>query len=261
MAHWVEMWMICFALFGAAKALTLVGLRGAATNRRLGAYLCLWPGMDARRFLGPTGSHATDAAEWRAALLRGATGLGLVFAGVRFAHAISETAAAWLGIAGGVLILHFGAFDLISLAWRSRGVDAPPLMDAPHRAVSVAEFWNRRWNRAFHQLVIRFVFTPLARRLGPLRAMGVGFAVSGLIHELAISVPARGGLGLPTAYFLIQGLGVALERTKPLRSCGAPGWMRHAGTLLWVAGPSPLLFHPPFLRNVMLGFLHALRAY
>jgi hypothetical protein len=143
----------------------------------------------------------------------------------------------WAGMIGMVLLLHFGSFALISLVWRRDGIDAMPLMNRPVSAKSLGDFWGRRWNTAFHQLAHGLAFRPLQRAIGPAGAVLGTFLLSGLVHDLIISVPARGGYGLPTAYFVIQGVGVLIERRF------ARGRLL---TLLFTLGPLFLLFHPPF---------------
>jgi alginate O-acetyltransferase complex protein AlgI len=49
------------------------------------------------------------------------------------------------------------------------------------------------------------VHRPLQRRLGRGPALLGSFLVSGLLHEVAISLPVRAGWGLPKLYFLLQG--------------------------------------------------------
>jgi alginate O-acetyltransferase complex protein AlgI len=96
---------------------------------------------------------------------------------------------------------------------------------------------------------------------GPTGATLLVFFVSGVIHELVISLPARGGYGLPTGYFLIQGLGVIGEHTPFGRQLGLGrglrGWLF---TLFVTVGPAFSLFHPPFVRNVILPMLEAIGA-
>ena len=85
------------------------------------------------------------------------------------------------------------------------------------------------------------------------------FVISGLIHDLVISLPARGGYGLPTAYFLIQAAGVMIERTPWAKRLGAGrGFRGWVFTALIVAGPAFWLFHPAFVRNIALPMLHAI---
>jgi alginate O-acetyltransferase complex protein AlgI len=166
---------------------------------------------------------------------------------------------AWIGMAGLVFALHFGVFHLLSCLWRSLGVPAVPIMQWPIASTSVSEFWGRRWNLAFRDLAHRFVFRPLATRWGGPAALAAGFLVSGLVHDAVISVPARGGYGLPTLFFLIQAAGVAIERSAVGRRSGLGrgfvGWMFTAMVLLL---PAPLLFHPPFVHQVVLSFFDAL---
>jgi len=150
---------------------------------------------------------------------------------------------------------------LLSLGWRSLGVNALPLMRHPLRASSLTEFWGRRWNTAFHELASRYIFRPWQRAVGATGATLLVFLVSGLIHELVISLPARGGYGLPTTYFVVQGVGAALERSGfgkrlGLRR-GLRGWLF---TAAFTTGPAFWLFHPPFVLRVILPFMQAMHA-
>jgi hypothetical protein len=164
-------------------------------------------------------------------------------------------------MAGLVFVLHFGAFHLVSCAWRAAGVDAKPLMDWPIRSTSLAEFWGRRWNTAFRDLAHRFVFRPLAARLGPRAGLAAGFLFSGVVHDLVISVPAGGGYGWPTLYFAAQGLGHLAERSRAGRAVGlGRGWRGRLFTAAVVAGPAYGLFHPPFVLNVVVPFLGVIGA-
>jgi hypothetical protein len=126
---------------------------------------------------------------------------------------------------------------------------------------SLGEFWGKRWNLGFRQLSYDFIFQPLHRGLGVAGATLLVFLFSGLIHESVISFPARGGYGLPTGYFLLQGLGVILERSSlgkmlALRG-GISGWVFMAAM---TAGPAFWLFHPPFVMRVVLPFMRAIGA-
>src|SRR5260370_38671858 len=101
-------------------------------------------------------------------------------------------------------------------------------MSAPLRSTSLGEFWGKRWNLGFRQLAHELIFRPLCRRLGADTAGFLVFVVSGLIHDLVISLPARGGYGLPPLYFLLQARGVTVERSRfgkpPGRWQGGRGW-------------------------------------
>jgi alginate O-acetyltransferase complex protein AlgI len=186
-------------------------------------------------------------------------------------------------MSGMILILHFGLFDLAAIAWRIGGVDARPIMNSPIKATSLNDFWGRRWNGAFNQLMFDVLFRPLTRWLGGRssrdarirsrrrstlhfqsavgRATLTAFFVSGLIHELVISLPAGGGYGLPTAYFLLQGWGVVAQRTLVGKRFDlARGVRGRIFTMLIAAGPAFWLFHPPFVRNVILPFMKVIGA-
>jgi hypothetical protein len=160
-----------------------------------------------------------------------------------------------------MFVLHFGSFHLVSLYWRRLGVDAKPLMRNPLRSTSLTEFWGRRWNTGFHELASRFTFKPLRHIVGAGFASLLTFVASGLIHELVISVPVRSAYGLPTGYFVLQGLGIASERTPLGRRLGlGHGWRGWTFTVLVVAGPAFWLFPPPFVRHIILPMLAVIGA-
>jgi alginate O-acetyltransferase complex protein AlgI len=94
------------------------------------------------------------------------------------------------------------------------------------------------------------VFRPLVRRRHVRLAEWACFAFSGAIHELAISVPAGAGYGLPFAYFMWQGVGVWLERRSPASMRGGVfGWCY---TALFTIPAAYWLFHPAFVRRLIL---------
>jgi hypothetical protein len=225
-------------------------------------YLLAWPGMDAAAFLNPgSAPDPVSRPEWALALLKTTLGIVLLWFVARAAVPVSPLLAGWLGMVGAVLMLHCGIFHLLSAGWRSVGVNAMPLMRNPLRSCSLAEFWGRRWNTAFHDLASRFTFRPLRPLVGPARAALLVFVASGVIHELVISLPARGGYGLPTAYFVLQGLGVAGERSPVGHRLGlGRGWRGWLFTVFATAGPAYWLFPPVFVRSVILPMLAVIGA-
>lgn len=265
MPQWAAMWATAVALYAACKWLTFARVRpriaGVGRGRRL-AYLFAWPGMDAAAFLLRTGEvPKPSAAEWLFAVVKTLFGGALTWVAARTVLPERPFIAGWLGMIGLIFVLHFGTFHLLSVCWRSVGVDAMPLMRNPLASVSLAEFWGRRWNTAFHELAARFTFRPLRNAIGTTAASLAVFALSGLIHEIVISIPSHGGYGLPTGYFLVQGLGVAAERTPQGRRFGLGRGVRgRMFTMVVTAAPVFWLFPRPFITNVIVPMLVAIGA-
>jgi hypothetical protein len=94
-------------------------------------------------------------------------------------------------------------------------------------------------------------YRPLAARIGRGPALMAAFALSGLLHEMAISLPVRDGFGLPLSYFLGHGVLVLIERA--LANAGHPltGSTGRVWAFFWLVAPLPLLFHRPFLAFVL----------
>ena len=263
MAPWVFMWTLSAGIFLGCKWLTwrkalLNGVR-PCTIRSVGYFLG-WPGMDAGNFLRGMRSETpkTSTTQWLFAATKMSTGIALVLFAARV-HDWPPLLIGWLGMLGIILFLHFGLFALIALAWQSAGVNANPVMRSPIFATSLAEFWSARWNTAFNVLAHELAFRPLVRKFGVARATLGVFLISGIIHDLVISLPARAGFGLPTAYFVFQGVAILAERSVLGRRLGlGKGFRGWLFTLMCSGAPAFWLFHPAFITNVILPMLHVI---
>ena len=261
---WVIAWLLTFFIYAGFKWLAFASSAAArtATLPESLRFLFLWPGMDADAFLSRRVVEQPTTREVVFAVANLLAGLAVVFFGVRLAMPWSAWLAGWMGLVGLAMCLLFGLAHLISIAWRMRGVAAFPIMNRPHRSTSLADFWGARWNLAFHDIGRLFVFHPLRRRIGATRAVVVVFFFSGIVHDLVMSVPARGNVGWPTLYFLLQCGGVLLERSalgKGLRL--GRGWRGRVYAALFVLLPLTWLFHTAFVREIILPTLRWLGAW
>jgi alginate O-acetyltransferase complex protein AlgI len=265
LSAWWFMWVLALAIFSGFKWWTWWQVKRKGVRPGLGkvvAYLLLWPGMDAQAFFeAGTALEPPRLAEWVAAAGKILFGLALFWGVARRFLPEYPVLGGWVGMIGIIFVLHFGLFHVISLYWRRAGVQADPLMRAPILSGSLSEFWGRRWNLAFRHLSYSLVFKPLRKHLGIAPAMFATFLLSGLVHDLVISLPAGGGFGLPTFYFMLQGAGIALEHSSVGRKMGlhggAAGW---AFAFLVTVGPVFFLFHPVFITRVILPGMRALGA-
>jgi len=263
--RWVFMWLLAFVTFVGCKWLTWrrTLASGARWWQHVG-YLLAWPGLNAKVFLKSERLSEKDrppSGEWVFAVIKLLIGGALFWGAAGWFSEDQRILSGWVGMVGLILMLHFGAFHLLSCAWRSVGIDARPLMNRPLASVSISEFWGRRWNTAFRDLTHRFLFRPLNSWLGPRRAIIAGFVFSGIIHDLVISVPAGGGYGWPTLFFGTQAVAIFVERSRAGQSIGlGRGWRGWLFAMLILALPVYGLFHPPFVMNIILPFMRALGA-
>ena len=142
------------------------------------------------------------------------------------------------------LILHFGIIGVVTAFYRRQGWPVNEPFRNPLASRSLGEFWSKRWNVGFSEMISAVVHRPLRRHVGEPAALLASFLASGALHEIAISVPVGAGFGLPTLYFLLHGVLVGCERKWPRIASRA--W-----TLFWLIAPLPILFHPPFLRGIV----------
>lgn len=261
---WALMWLLALTIFAGCKWQTWWSAFAMAQRvpdwRRSAAYLLLWPGMDPKPFFEPVRDRGcVRPYEWLAALTK--LILGVTFVAVSKSTLLTghSLTAGWVGMIGLILILHFGALHLVALGWQRFGISVQPIMNRPLASISLSDLWGKRWNRGFRTLVHKLIFRPVQRHYGPVAATLATFLASGLIHDFVISVPARAGYGLPTAYFLIQGFGVIVERSRIGAALGLGNGLRGRVWFAFIAAtPLPLLFHAWFMMRVMLPFLHAI---
>jgi membrane bound O-acyltransferase family protein len=155
----------------------------------------------------------------------------------------------WLGIAVLLTTFHLGLSDVVSGALRQRGYRVARLFRDPLASRSQREFWSSRWNLAFVGMNQVVVLPWLRRRLGR-RAYPAAFILSGLLHELSISLPVHRGFGLPTAYCGLHALATGAEGR--LRVQRWPAALARLWTWSLLALPLPLLFHRPFRDALVL---------
>jgi hypothetical protein len=151
------------------------------------------------------------------------------------------------------LILHFGLLGVSAGAWRLQGVSTYVLFKQPAKATSLSIFWGKRWNLAFSEMTSIAIYRPLKYKAGSAIALMAAFIFSGLLHELALSVPVNSGYGLPTLYFIIQGTLVLLERYLTINKVSFLQhrvWAR-VWVFFWLVIPMPLLFHQQFIKQIV----------
>lgn len=263
---WLFMWLLAISIFAGFKWLTwqIVYKKGIFSNtKHILAYLFFWPGMDAESFLQRQESIFPPSPSQKIMAIFKTLFGGVCFWGIaRLVPDDYPILIGWIGMLGMIFILHFGIFHLLALFWQSKGLQAEHMFQSPLFSHSLADFWGKRWNRGFRQLAHQFIFQPLRPHVGVPGATFAVFLFSGLIHDLVISLPAQGGYGLPTFYFLIQGGGVLLERSSLGKKWGFDhgfrGWIF---TLIFTATPAYCLFHPIFIKNVILPFMDTLHAF
>ena len=228
--------------------------RPLSIGRWLG-FAALWPGMRPGPFARRAVASLPEVEQlFLGGSARWLTGLAMVvLARLAWVLTSSRLLATPPLLVGLSLIVHFGAFDVLAAAWRWQGVDCQRLFRSPLRSTNLREFWGRRWNLAFSEMTAIAIYQPLVRVAGRGPALAASFLGSGLLHELAISVPVRAGYGFPMAYFMLHAILMTVEArlAKANRPIDRVRWIGRVWTLAWLLVPLPILFHRPFLRGVI----------
>lgn len=139
---------------------------------------------------------------------------------------------------------HFGILRILKGLLRYSGFPVRTLFPNPLETHGIADFWSRRWNVGYSQMMQRIVGRPVEAMAGKSAGVMAVFIVSGLLHEIAITLPVMSGFGLPTLYFTFHGVLTLLEKK----------WNRPIGklpTLICVVLPLGWLFPEKFQTEVI----------
>ncbi|WP_448698681.1 MBOAT family protein [Mucilaginibacter sp. AW1-3] len=262
----IPVWRMLAIIATTFTAMKLIAVAEAYKGKRLGLsfkqwaiFASSWAGMRAEPFEslgGPALPNALPMVKF--GISRIVIGLVLIAAahGVVALHLPSITnyiLVSGLLLVGLSLILHFGLLSISAGMWRRHGANTYLLFRQPATALSLTEFWSKRWNIAFSEMTSVAIFRPLKNRVGAPVALMLSFAFSGLLHELALSLPVNAGYGLPMLYFIIQGLVVLSEKWLVVNNILflknkviARIWV-----FFWLVVPMPLLFHEQFIKHVV----------
>lgn len=194
----------------------------------------------------------------RRELWRFATGsvacLGALYVAYRVFGADWTAFGFWPEHAAKVVAFFFALFPFtraLGAAWRLAGLPGRDFMNNPFASRTPADFW-RRYNRPVHEFLDEDVFKPAARPPSPrggrrgaapshrFRAALFTFLVSAAVHEYVFTIPVGRVQGYQTAFFLIQGLAVALSLRQKPRGWAAVPWV--VGTLTFNVVSGVLFF-------------------
>lgn len=95
-------------------------------------------------------------------------------------------------------------------------------------------FWHY-WNPIWGFYLSRYVMKPLCRYLPPWLAVLMTFAVSGALHDLAVSLVKWQWTFVFTPWFLLMGVGVVLSKYYAVSYDAYPWLVRAALNLLMIA--------------------------
>lgn len=242
----VRVFVICFGLMYSMKALVISEEVRNGLKMRTSAwavYAIVWVGMRPRRLASVFRLQSNG---WQDVL----RGLFFVAAGSLALALIDlngpEIIQVIIAFVSLIWLLHFGLLNILCGMLRMAGAKVRRPMYVPMLAGSLTDFWGKRWNRPFTDMLQVTLYRRFRGRLSRVWLVLLSFLVSGILHEVAIGLPVQASYGQPTGYFIIQGLGVIAEtRTK------LTGLLGRIWTMAVLVIPLPLLFPEPFLMQVV----------
>ncbi len=221
-------------------------------------YLTLWPGMDLKPFRRDLSDRLEYVPTTFAAGRVFRAGFFCFWLGVLLLSLILFLApylpgqwVAWGSILSIAIMVCMGYNALISVWMRFAGYPVTVLSNFPIYSKSLRDFWNHRWNLAYVELGQTLLLRPARRALGRRGTLLGVFLVIGVLHELAISNSVQAGWGLPTLFFVVQGLVITVERAWIKAEFTWSNKLVRYWTWTWIFFLLPLLFHGAFRHQLV----------
>ena len=231
---------LCCVLLGGMKGLVYAEWAGVKklTLPRYAVFSFLWFGMDPGTF-----RSRKSGLTWKRDVALGSllTLLGILGAWFVWFMGWRQILVMFVPLSLG---FHFGVLRILKGLLRLAGFPVRTLFPNPLEAKGITDFWSRRWNVGYSQMMQRLLGRPIESMCGKSAGVMAVFIASGLLHEIAITLPVRSGFGLPTLFFTLHGLLTLLEGK----------WNRPLGkipALLAVTLPLAWLFPPAFQNEVI----------
>ncbi|MCX5868326.1 MAG: hypothetical protein NT009_12785 [Proteobacteria bacterium] len=120
----------------------------------------------------------------------------------------------WVSVASKVIYFYIIAVGLTDFYYGFcllAGQKITPIYREPILATSPWDFWSNRVNLYVGQSLFKYLFLPLANRMGAVAGVLATFLFSGLIHEYQFDVSSNKITGYLLLFFALQGLAVAAE--------------------------------------------------
>ncbi|MBT1711999.1 membrane bound O-acyl transferase family-domain-containing protein [Fulvivirgaceae bacterium PWU5] len=254
----LRMVVIVFLQLLSMKVLVVVETYSGENRLKVFQWLAFalgWFGMRAAPFEQLPGAPLPYGKLMIKGVIRIAIGLALLYFSMTAEHfAIATTlfVPQLLLLVGISMILHFGVLNLSTAAWRAQGADVQELFRSPYKSTSLREFWGKRWNMAFSEMTAQITYRPLKRTMSTEQAMLLSFLLSGLLHEIAISLPVNAGYGLPMLYFTLHASAMLAEaKSTRLQRLLRHPILSHIWVMSLLILPLPLLFHSAFMLHVL----------
>lgn len=229
---------LCVVLLAGMKGLVYHAWGGRLSWRRYFIFSLLWFGMDPGTF-----RYRRAGLSWKSDVMWGflLMGVGTIGAWVVWMMEWRQILVMFLPLSLG---FHFGALRVLKGIHRLAGFPVRTLFPNLLKTTGVSDFWSRRWNVGYSQMMQRVIGRPVSRRWGRQGGVCAVFVVSGLLHEVAITLPVQAGWGLPSVYFLVHGGLTILEEKFHFQ-------LGRVVTLLLVMAPLAVLFPPAFQEEVI----------
>lgn len=240
------------ALFLSVKSVVYVRSKVKLGFMKWLCFATLWVGMNPVTVLFKRSEHHFPFRVLKIALINTVIGLSLLYLVHRLMPFPDFYYPAWLlSLVGFSMIFHFGLINIVVVFWQIAGIKVMPPFRSPLSSKSLSDFWSKDWNYAFVEMNTLAVYRPVRRYVGVSGALLFTFLVSGIFHEIAISLPVNAGFGGPLAYFALQGVLMVLENRLVVKFPQKIKAYGRAYLFLSLLAPLPLLFPPAFVHSIL----------